>query len=126
VNASFVLTLLVFVVLVVSAMALIVLRAESEWNDPPGPAVRRPGGTALISRMSGDGRAKVPSGVFPRKVRVTGPTVVAPPRVPALNFQRAAGINVDAPLPLPPPAGVDENGLLVPPVDPRAENERRE
>jgi hypothetical protein len=119
----------VFLALIAAvAIWLAVRRADREWWDPPGTAIRRPGGTAMISRVAGVSRPRAASPQFPATVEIVGRAASVKPTIPALRLQpdeRNVGIQRLA-APLPPPAGVDENGMLRPPREAEPENERGE
>lgn len=123
---------LIFGAMVFGAVAGLVVwiawrQSLKDWEDSSGPPVRRPGGSFLPGRAAGGALVRRGSPAFPATVQIGGAREAVRPPVPALRLGQAVaparGATGDVGLPT--PAGVDENGLLRPPVEARPENERR-
>ena len=118
--------------IVVGAVAGLIMwvawrQSVQEWEDSSGPPMRRPGGSFLPGRAAGGPVVRRGAAPFPRRVAIGHARGATPAAVPALHFgQPAAAVRGAAgDVGLPTPAGVDENGLLRPPVEAQPENERR-
>jgi hypothetical protein len=101
-------------------------RSLKEWEDSSGPPMRRPGGSFLPGRAAGGPVVRRGPAPFPKRVAIQRARGVVPAAVPALQLGRPAAADRagTGEVGLPTPAGVDDNGLLRPPVEAQPENER--